>query len=382
MIGFRMPTRILAETGSLERLPEAARSLGLVSVLLVTDRGLRETEWIDTARRGLEDTGIRVQIFDEVEPNPRTTTATHAADLLRAGDLDGVVALGGGSAMDAAKAAAMLAENELRIEQYEGRDRYAVEPRPMIAIPTTCGTGSEVTSVSVLTLELTRSKISVKGESMFPRQALVDSNLIASLPGEMVAWTGLDALTHAIEAAIGTAANPVSNALADEAVRRLVHHLPRAAADPRGDHAARDSVMLASTLAGMAFANADVGAVHCLSESIGGLRDTPHGLTNAILLLPVLRYHRPYAVETLARLDRAAYPGSLDGASDTEHADHFLDALGDLLRGLAVPGYASLGVPVDAVDRLAEQAVRNGSNRSNPQPMSPSSYREILSGLA
>ncbi|MEO1368594.1 MAG: iron-containing alcohol dehydrogenase, partial [Acidobacteriota bacterium] len=200
MIGFRMPTRVHIGPGAASRLPEVARALDLRSVLLVLDPGFRAAS--DAPAEiiaALEDTGIRVEVFDAIEPNPRTSTATAAADAVREHGLDGVFALGGGSALDAAKAAAMLATNELRVEQYEGKNRYANPPKPFVAIPTTCGTGSEVTWVSVLTNDTTHIKLSVKGESMFPDQAIVDADLLRTLPPRMVAMTGLDALTHAVE---------------------------------------------------------------------------------------------------------------------------------------------------------------------------------------
>ncbi|MEL7061876.1 MAG: iron-containing alcohol dehydrogenase [Acidobacteriota bacterium] len=382
MIGFRMPTRVHIAPGALDRLPEAARALGLSSALLAVDPGVRSaTSILDRALELLRAAGLRCEVFDAIEPNPRTTTATAAADLLRSEQLDGVIALGGGSVLDAAKAAAMLAENELRIEQYEGRDRYAAAPRPMIAVPTTCGTGSEVTWVSVLSQPATRTKISVKGESMFPDQALVDADLLMTLPADLVASTGVDALTHALEATTSAAANAVSDALAEEATRLLFTFLDRARADIGGDDEARAAVMRASTLAGLAFGNADVAAVHCLSEAIGGLADTPHGLTNAVLLAPVLRSHRPWIDDRLAQLDSAVLGGE-PRASVEERADRFLAALDELLGRLEIPPFAALEVDPGDFNAIAARAVRNGSNRSNPRPMSGASYRALLDDVA
>ena len=386
MFGYRMPTRVHIEPGCLARLPEAARSLSLDRVLLVADPGLAQTEWIEGTRALLESAGIHHETFDAVEPNPRTTTVTTMSDRLRADAFSGVVALGGGSVLDAAKAAAMLCRNEFRIEQYEGKNRYANAPLPMVAIPTTCGTGSEVTWVSVLSQPTTRSKISVKGESMFPDQALVDADLISTLPPELVAWTGLDALTHALEATTGIASNPVSDALAEKAIALLLRFLPRAVADITGDSTAREAVMRASTLAGLAFGNADVGAVHCLSESLGGLYDHAHGLLNAILLRPVLGYHRGVIEERLAELD-----GLLSGEDAThapahdapagERADHFLAHLDTFCRALEVPAFSSLDVPSEDYSMISQRAMMNGSNRSNPQPMAAHNYLEILEAL-
>ena len=387
MIGFRMPTHVHIEPGCFERLPEAARRLGIKSALLVVDPGIRDhTDRMDRAVEILDSTGIKAGVFDEVESNPRTSTVTAAAEAIRSEDLDGVIALGGGSVIDAAKAAAMLAPNSQRIEQYEGKDRYTEKPKPLIAVPTTCGTGSEVTWVSVLTHEPTRSKISVKGETMFPDQALVDADLLKTLPADMVAWTGVDALTHAVECVTCLAANAVSDALAAQAIGLLFQYLPRAVADVEGDSEAREAVMKASTLAGLAFGNADVAAVHCLSEALGGLYDVPHGLANAVLLAPIMRYHRDAALEKLAWIDRSLDSGTHSKAqgqalSTAGRADRFLDKLEALCSTLSIPDFASLNIPNEDHELIAAAAVRNGSNRSNPQPMSPTSYREILASL-
>lgn len=386
MFGYRMPTHVHVEPGCLVRLPEAVRRLGLESVCLVIDKGLAQTGWPDEARRLLEDAGIRIVVFSKIKNNPRTSSVTELAHELRIKEIQGVVALGGGSVLDAAKAAAMLATNDYKIEQYEGKDRYANDPLPMIAIPTTCGTGSEVTWVSVLTHTPTRHKISVKGESMFPNVALVDSELLATLPPNLVAWTGLDALTHAVEATIGTASNPVSDALAEKAIALLFRFLPRAHRKIGTDVQARSAVMRASTFAGLSFSNADVGGVHCLSEAIGGLFDHPHGLLNAMLLEPVLQYHRPHIDERLAQLcglfSGEAQRNSLERQAPIKlRANYFMQQLSALIDELGVPKFSSLDIPMSEFPLIAVHAARNGSNRSNPQPMAATSYQEILRSL-
>lgn len=375
MFGFRVPTRVHIAPGCLSRLPEALSVLGLRRVLLVVDPGLAATEMPERARRLLAEAGVAIELFDAVEPNPRTTTATRAAAVLREHGFEGIVGLGGGSVLDAAKAAAMLAVNDGSAEDYVGKNRYASTPLPFVAVPTTCGTGSEVTWVSVLTHEPTRTKISLKGESMFPRFALVDADLIRTLPGRLVASTGLDALTHALEATTCRLANPVSDALAEKAVALLLAYLRRAASDPAGDAEARAAVMRASTLAGLAFGNADVAGVHCLSESLGGLYDVPHGLANAILLVPVLRSHGEHVARRLAELEAvvaSAAPPSAEG---------FLSRVEELTRDLEVPPWSHFRVPAEDHGRIAELAERNGSNDSNPRPMAASDYRRILESL-
>ena len=379
MSGFRIPTRVEIAPGSIARLPEVARRLGMDPLLLVVDPGLQATEWPGTARRLLQENGVRIRSFDEVEPNPRTSTVTRAAERIRRQGLRGVVALGGGSVLDAGKAAAMLATNGGRIEQYEGKNRYAERPLPMVAVPTTCGSGAEVTWVSVLSHQPARAKISVKGETMFPDQALVDADLISTLPPELVAATGFDALTHALEATTCRAADPVSDALAEKAIALLFGYLPRAAEDIAGDGEARREVMRASTLAGLAFGNADVAAVHCLSEGLGGLYDVPHGLTNAVLLVPVLASHGAAIEDRLAALDALLFPAAQ--REPAERAEHFLAELAALSRRLDIAPWSSLEIPPDDYPRIAAAAVRNNSNGSNPRPMGTSDYLSILEGM-
>jgi alcohol dehydrogenase len=389
---FRAPTRILMAPGAVARLPEivagyfSERSPERSSeqaadrppdrVLLVTDPGVEETGGPERLWQALAEIEIEAITFDDVEPNPRAGTVDRLAEWGREEGASLVIGFGGGSVLDAAKAAAMLMTNEGSVADYEGRDRYAEKPLPFLAVPTTCGTGSEVTWVSVLTVEERHAKISVKGETMFPDWAIVDADLLRTLPGRLVAWTGVDALTHAVEATTCRLSNPVSDALAATAVSLLLRYLRRAAADIAGDAEAREAVMRASTLAGLAFGNADVGAVHCLSETLGGRFDLPHGLANAILLAPVTRYNLSASAARLATLEAALPPGSGAGA------DGVLQAIEDLLRDLGIPRFRDLGLPATDFPWIAERAAQNGSNPSNPREMGPAEYLELLGSLS
>ena len=377
---FRVPTQLVLAPGCLDRAPELARSFGR-RALLAVDRGLEHTPWPERLLSGLVNAGLEVEVFDEVEPNPRSATIERLAARLRKTRSEAVIGLGGGSVLDAAKAASMLATNVGSCVAYEGRNRFAERPLPFIAVPTTCGTGSEVTWVSVITVPERRAKISVKGEGMFPRYALVDAELLSTLPANLVAWTALDALTHALEATTGAHANPASDALAERAIELLFRYLRRAARDVAGDAEAREGVMAASTLAGLAFGNADVAAVHCLSETLGGLYDVPHGLANAVLLAPVLRAHGASVEARLASLERVV---AADGrsAAPGAAAARVLDALDALVSDLDTPSFASLDVPEADFPEIARRAVANGSNASNPRPMGEREYLEILERLA
>ena len=290
-------------------------------------------------------------------------------------------------------------------------DAALAKPLPFLALPTTCGTGSEVTWVSVVTHAAQQRKMSVKGDGMFPTAALVDAHVLRTLPRELVAYTGVDALTHALEATLCCEGvrNPISCALAEDAVALLFANL-RAAADgarreDADSEAAREAVMRASCTAGMAFGNADVGAVHCLSESIGGVWDVPHGLGNAVFLSATLRHHLavedttarhstggatpPFVRARLARLAArcaADAPAAMARADDRfvqsgarPSADWFLSALDALVRDLRVPPFSALRLPEAEHARIAALAVGNGSNASNPSgALAVADYLRIL----
>jgi alcohol dehydrogenase len=378
---FRCPTRVTIAPGCIASLPDAVRELGCERVLLATDPGVAATGHPERARADLERSGVRCELFTEIESNPRTTTALRVAAALRDGGCDGAVAIGGGSALDAAKGAAMLATNPGPPTTYVGRNRYRQRPLPLVAVPTTCGTGSEVTWVSVLTDPDTHTKISIKGDAMFPACALVDADLIAGLPPAIVASTALDALTHALEATTVRCSNPASDALAEKAIGLLLRWLPRAHAAIATDAQAREAVMRAATLAGLAFGSADVGAVHCLSETLGGLYDVPHGLANAMLLAPVLRAHGACITERLAELD--SLTADHDPRAPAAHrAAHLLGAIEALVQRVGIPPLRTLGIPAGDHARIARTAVANGSNASNPRPMGEREYRAILAELA
>jgi alcohol dehydrogenase len=377
---FRAPTRLVMAPGALARLPEIVAGYFAdrppERVVLVTDPGVEETGIPEHVWQALAEIDVEAITFDDVEPNPRAATVDRLAAWAKEEGAALVIGLGGGSVLDAAKAAAMvMANGDASVAGYEGRDRYSEKPLPFIAIPTTCGTGSEVTWVSVLTVEERHAKISVKGETMFPDWAIVDADLLRTLPGRLVAWTGADALTHAVEAVTCKLANPVSDALATTAVSLLLRYLRRSAAHIDEDAEAREAVMRASTLAGLAFGNADVGAVHCLSETLGGRFDLPHGLANAVLLAPVVRSNLPACAGRLATLEAALPPGSGAGAEGV------LQAIDDLVRDLGIPGFRDLGIPAEAHPWIAERAAQNGSNPSNPREMGPAEYLELLGSL-
>jgi len=382
-MAWRCPTRLIIQPGGVEALlPSVAATLG-TTFALVTDKGLENAGLPGRVEALLRAAGLPLRLkWTQVEENPSSRTAEALGSALAESGATAVIALGGGSVIDAAKAAAMLATNA-RADggrsalAYEGRDTFARPGLPLLALPSTCGTGSEVTWVSVLTDEAQRRKFSVKGRLLFPAAAIVDAHLLATLPPQLVAYTGVDALTHALEATLSRpgVSNPISDALAEEAAVGLLGCL-RAA--KKGDEAALAAAARASALAGLAFGNADVGAVHCLSETLGGLYGVPHGLGNALFLAPALRHHlrtddgaaRGGAVR--ARLARLAARAALDapaalGAGRGEGAELLLSAVEALVRDLRIPPFSALAIPAQEWGRVAELAVANGSNSSASQ---------------
>jgi len=368
---YHMPTEVFFGGGMISDL---GRVLGRRPVfsrpLLVTDR---EIEAAGIAAKVLRQLSP-LAVFNEIEPNPRNTTVDRGGDLARKLEPDLIIGLGGGSVLDAAKAIALLATNSGRIEDYEGREKYREAPLPVLAIPTTCGTGSEVTWVSIITHAGRRIKMSIKGPLMYPAVALVDPDLLETLPRHLVASTGLDALTHAIEAFTAKPATAFTDALALEALRLIFGSLPEAYRDIGKNSTAREELMLGSVLAGMAFVNSDVGAVHCLAETIGALYDTPHGVANAVLLPFVMEFNLAAAEAKYARI--AAVVGS--ESKEQEAATWLIHRIQAVSRALSIPGFRDLGIPESDFELIAQRSFENNSNPSNPREAAAADYLGIL----
>jgi alcohol dehydrogenase len=280
---FQLPTKIEMGSGVSNRLLERVQELGGARVFVVTDPGVRGAGLVERLIAPLEAAGIATDVWDIISPNPRDYECNNAAEQAIAFETGVVVAIGGGSPMDAAKAVAALITNGGLVQVREAPRELRENPAPLIAIPTTAGTGSEVTFYAVITDTERKFKMSLLDTRLAPRIALVDPDLTHSLPPSVTAATGMDALTHAIEAYTCRLANPVSDALALRAIGLIARNLRRAVGDGANAEA-REGMMTASLIAGMAFGNADVAAVHCLAEAIGGLYDTPHGVANSVFL--------------------------------------------------------------------------------------------------
>jgi alcohol dehydrogenase class IV len=369
---FHMPVKLYFGPKEIENLAEiVARDLGANNPILVTDMGIVASGLAGTVTRMLP--GIRV--FDTIEANPKSDTINDIGRQLRQIKPDLVIGLGGGSPLDAGKALALLATNDGPIEDFEGREKYVHDPLPFIAIPTTCGTGSEVTWVSVITDVVRKFKMSIKGPKLYPKVSIVDPDLLKTLPKSIVASTGLDALTHAVEAYLSKPATPITDANALAAVQLILGSVENAVADIENNHGDRERLMYGSTIAGFAFGNSDVTGVHCISESIGALYDVPHGVANSIFLPHVLAYNLPACVEKMADLARKT---GFAAQEDVSAAQVFISHITDLSKRLGIPVFKDLNIGKDQFETIAKMSFHNNSNGSNPRPLNPEDYLKIL----
>lgn len=322
-------------------------------VLVVTDAGLLRAGLVAPALAALEAAGIAVTTFADVVADPPERVVEAAVAAARAHDATGIVGLGGGSSLDVAKLVALIAGSGERLADAYGVGNAKGPRLPLLLAPTTAGTGSEVTPISIVTTGA-HTKMGVVSPVLLPDVALLDPDLTLGLPAPVTAATGVDAMVHAIEAYTSASANanPVSKALAREALRLLGGAIETACRNG-ADREARGAMLLGSMLAGQAFANSPVAAVHALAYPLGGHFGIPHGLSNALVLTHVMRFNLPAAAAAYAELAPCAFP---DCPPDAEAFIARLDALSGAI-GLA-PRLRDVGVPEDALDRLADDAMK------------------------
>jgi alcohol dehydrogenase class IV len=353
---FETAPRILCEQGGADRLGELAIGLGISHVFLVTDAGLIQAGMIAGALASLADAKVRVTVFSEVQADPPEHVVEAAVRAARAAGVDGVVGFGGGSSLDSAKLVALLVRTPQALPAIYGIGLARGPRLPLIQVPTTAGTGSEVTPISILTTP-SHEKKGVVSPLLYPDLALLDSRLTLGLPPAVTAMTGVDAMVHAVEAfSTRLKKNPLSDALAIKALQLLYANLPAAVADGK-DATVRENMLLGSLFAGMAFANAPVGVVHALAYPLGGHYGLPHGLSNSLVFVPVLQFNLPAAQPLYAELGRAILP-PLTATGDEEAAAAFVAAISE--RVAAMPYAQTLrdaGVKPDDLPMLARDAM-------------------------
>lgn len=369
MASIALPRLLRIGGGTLNETGQVLRQLGLSRPLVVTDRFLAGNGFVDRLLAVLDKDGIKAAVFCDAVPDPTETSVQAAVAVLRQGDYDSVVAFGGGSPIDTAKAAAVLVRQGGRMRALKAPHQQDEPGLPVVAIPTTAGTGSEATRFTIVTEEETDEKMLCIGLAYLPVAAIVDYELTLAKPRRLTADTGLDALTHAIEAYVSRKANPFSDGMALQAMRAIAPNLRRAYRTPN-DREAREALMLGATQAGIAFSNASVALVHGMSRPIGAFFHVPHGLSNAMLLPAITAFSAPAAMDRYAAC-AVAMGLTPAGTGVDEGVRLLLEELRALNADLEVPTPRQWGIDGDRyhglAETMAEQALASGSPGNNPR---------------
>lgn len=332
---FQIPTQIIYGRYSAGQIGEVAGKLGIKKIQIITDTGVVSSGVLDKILAPLKEAGIAALVFDTVEPNPTIQTVDCAAEQYAQADCDGIIALGGGSPLDAGKAVGILATNPGKAADYLGVDKVKIPSAPVIGIPTTSGTAAEITDVAVLSDPARKAKLGLRSVYVAPRVAVLDPLLTLGLPPSPTRDSGLDALTHAIEAYISVNSWPGSDVLALRAIELVGKYLRRAVHVGK-DIKARDGMLVASLLAGMAFHNTKLCLVHAITGPLGGAYNLPHGAINAIVLPHAMQFMLPGAVDKYVDI-AVALGENIQGLSKRAAAEKAVAAVFQLSRDVDLP---------------------------------------------
>ena len=363
---FTIPQNIVVGAGSLKRLPELAKNLKKSKAYIISGPHLEKIGMVDKCREALKAAGIESDAFTQTEGNPSTDTVAKAANGFKSSKADFIVAFGGGSPLDVAKAVAVIASYGGNITDYEGGGKVLGPVVPMIAIPTTAGTGSEVTAFSVITDHSRNYKLTVVSNYLLPAYAILDPELITTVPKSTAAACGIDAMVHALEAFISKAASPFSDLFAKEALR-LIGTSIRDYVSDRSNLAACESMLIGSLFAGIAFSHARLGDVHAMSHPVSAYFDVAHGVANAVLLPTVVDYNMTYANEKYKYIYDCICEKPL--SDDTFTPEMLAAEIRVLNDELGIPSSLSeVGVDSSPFDKMADDAMKSGNILVNPRP--------------
>ncbi len=346
-----------------------ANNLRVKKALLVIGPHVSKFKWAEDVVRRIADDGLETVVFSSISPNPRDSEVMAGAEIFDSQGCNGIIAIGGGSTMDCAKAIGAVSANRQHVLEFEGVDKVNVPGPPLICVPTTSGSASEVSQFSIVNDTTRKVKIAIISKTMIPDAALMDPVTTTTMSRELTAHTGLDALTHAVEAYVSNAHSPFTDMHALESVRMVANNLSRSLANPN-DLEARAGMMMASTLAGLAFSNAILGAVHAMAHSLGGFLDLPHGQCNAILLDHVIDYNFDAVPERYCEIGRALGANIPEGSNFEDSKKIVLAAIRKLKAETGVTQQlAALGVDQKDLRTLAEKAANDPCLLTNPKTM-------------
>ncbi len=362
---FFMPGLSLMGENSLELAGNEIKRLGFKKALIVTDEVLMGIKLVNHATKLLDSIGVEYAIFDGTQPNPTTTNVADGIKVYNDNNCDFVISFGGGSPHDCAKGIALVLANGGEIKDYEGLDKSDKPQVPLIAVNTTAGTASELTRFTIITDESRHVKMAIVDKHVTPIIAVNDPILMHDMPSGLTAATGMDALTHAIEAYVSVAANPVTDANAEKAIELISQNLAAAVANGK-DAVARDNMAYAEFLAGVAFNNASLGYVHAMAHQLGGFYDLAHGVCNALLLPYVEEFNIKAAAKRLKNVAKLM-GGDVANLSDEDGANLAITLIKDLAKQVGIPAtLTELGVKEEDLDILATNALNDVCGLTNP----------------
>lgn len=353
-----------------------AANFGARKVLVVTDPGVMAAGWVEPLLDELVDAGIACTVYADVHSNPRDSEVMAGAELYHKKHCNAIIAIGGGSPMDCAKGIGIVSSNHRHILEFEGVDEVSVPCPPLICIPTTAGSSADVSQFAIINDTARRVKIAIISKTVVPDAALIDPETTTSMDPYLTACTGVDALTHAIEAYVSNAHSPVTDLNALEAIRLIWQYLPQAYGEPHNLEA-RTQMMLASMHAGLAFSNASLGAVHAMAHSLGGYLDLPHGECNALLLEHVVSFNLAAAGERYEKVARAI--GLPESSRDpAERRAELVNALHAFRTRVGIDrSLGSIGVTPETIPALAANAIHDPCIVTNPTNFSLSEIIKI-----
>jgi alcohol dehydrogenase class IV len=373
IFAFQAPANLTFGPGAAGKIPEIVKGLGGRAVV-ISDPGVAAAGILDRVRSWLHDAGVATDAFTAVEPNPSVETVTRAYEFVTRAGAEFLVAVGGGSAMDVAKVASVLARFGGTVLDYEGIGKVPGPGMTTVAIPTTAGTGSEVTVFAVITDRARTFKLTIGSSHIVPQYAVCDPELTVSMPPGLTAATGMDALTHGIECYVNTVYNPIAKTLALDSIKLIGPSLRPAYRTGR-DLGARTAMLLASTMAAMAFTRTRLGNVHAMSHPLGAHFDVPHGVANAVLLPYVMEWNLPACHQTYPSI-AAALGEDVAGLSAEQAATRAVEAVRRLSGDVGIPArLRDLGVHQDAIPQMATDAMKSGNVLVNPRT---TAYEDIV----
>ncbi|RKD33478.1 L-threonine dehydrogenase [Thermohalobacter berrensis] len=366
MSAYYIPTVNLLGRGTINEIGDKVKTLGGKKVLIVTDSGLVKLGMADKVKNILEDSGLEAVIFGGVQPNPTDKNVEAGFKVWKEEKCDTIVSLGGGSSHDCAKGVGLLASNGGKIHDYEGIDKSTNPMVPLIAVNTTAGTASEMTRFCIITDTNRKVKMAIVDWRVTPKISINDPDLMAGMPPALTAATGMDALTHAIEAYVSTAATPLTDSAALMAIELISKYLPVAVANGMNMEA-REKMAYAQFLAGMAFNNASLGYVHAMAHQLGGYYDLPHGVCNAILLPHVEQFNLIGCADKLRDV-AIAMGENVEGLSVYDAAQKAIDSIKKLSSSIGIPsGLKALGVKEEDFEVMAKNAMADACQLTNPR---------------